>query len=125
MKMNVKATGIELTPAILSYAEKRLMKVGKYLDGDPVMAVEIGKSSQHHKQGDVFRAEVRIAGSGNDFYAEKQATDLYAAIDQVQTEVIHEITKTKGRRRELLRRGQRAIKDMAKGFPWIGRRPDK
>lgn len=116
MKMNIKATGIELTPAISSYAEKRLMKVGKFLDGDPVMSVELGKSTQHHKQGEVFRAEVRISGSGANYYAAKESQDLYAAIDEVKDEVIHEITKTKGKKRELVRRGQRAFKDLARGL---------
>lgn len=120
MKINIKATGMDLTPAIFDYTNKRMEKLGKYLEtGDPVVAIELGKSTHHHKHGEVFRAEVRISGSGTNYYAVKEATDLYAAIDEVRDEVIQEITKSVGKKRELLRRGERAIKDMVRGFPWI------
>ncbi|MBX4195538.1 ribosome-associated translation inhibitor RaiA [Candidatus Parcubacteria bacterium] len=118
MKMNIKATGIELTPEILSYAEKRLSKVRKYLAdaSDPVMAVELGRNTNHHKQGEVFRAEVRIAGGGADFYASRETSDLYRAIDEVKDEIVREVTRVKGKRRHLLRHGGRVIKDMMRGF---------
>ena len=120
MKINIKATGIELTPAISSYVEKRLAKIEKYLGSmDSVFAIELGRITQHHKHGEVYKAEVKISGAGANYYAVKESSDLYAAIDEVRDEVIHEITKDKGKRRELLRRGQRAIKDIARGFPWI------
>ncbi|MBX4198732.1 ribosome-associated translation inhibitor RaiA [Candidatus Parcubacteria bacterium] len=122
MKTNFKATGIELTPAILDYAEKRFAKIGQYLEGDNhVMSVELGKTTQHHKQGNVFRAEVRISGGGADFYAARESTDLFASIDEVKDEIISEINKVKGKRRSLMRRGGRAVKDMIRGFPWFGR----
>lgn len=120
MRLNIKATGIELTPDILSYAEKRLLKVEKYLEAtDPLMAVELGRITEHHRQGAIYRAEVRISGAGTDFYASKDAFDLYEAIDLVKDEIIHEITKVKGKKRSLMKRGGRAVKDMAKGFPWV------
>lgn len=120
MKMNVKATGIELTPSILAYAEKRLDKIEKYLEGgDHIIAVELGKSTNHHKQGDIFRAEIRITGGGANFYATRESEDLYASIDEVRDEIIAEITKDKGKRRSLMRKGGRMIKDMSKGFPWV------
>ncbi|MBX4189086.1 ribosome-associated translation inhibitor RaiA [Candidatus Parcubacteria bacterium] len=122
MNINTKATGIELTPAISAYIDKRLQGVEKYLNNKAAyMQVEVGRSTGHHKQGEVFRAEVRIAGDGADYYAVKEAEDLYAAIDMVKDEVVQEIKKAKGKKRELLRRGQRAIKDMVKGFPWLRR----
>jgi ribosomal subunit interface protein len=120
MKMNIKATGIELTPELFAYAEKRLSKVEKYLNiSDPVMAVELGRVTQHHKQGDVFRAEVRISGGGADYYAAKEAHDLRVAIDEVEDEVISEVNKDKGRRLSMMRRGGRMMKDAMKGFPWV------
>ena len=121
MKTNIKGTGIELTPAISSYAEKRLSKITKFLSDDPLVSIKLGKMTQHHKHGEVFRAEIRISGSGQNYYASKEATDLYAAIDEVQGEVMQEITKDKGKRESLMRRGGRAFKDTLRGFPWFGR----
>lgn len=120
MRFNIKATGMELTPELLIYAEKRLDKVDKYLDApDPVMAVELGRVTEHHKQGAIFRAEVRISGSGADFYAAKEAFDIREAIDLVKDEIIHEISKVRGKKRSLMKRGGRTVKDMMRGFPWV------
>lgn len=120
MKTNIKATGMELTPAILDYAEKKFAKIGQFIEGDNhVVAVELGRSTNHHKQGDIFRAEVRISGGGADFYAARESDDLYRSIDEVRDEIIAEITKVKGKRENLMRRGGRQFKDMMRGFPWF------
>ncbi len=119
MKTNIKATNIELTDAIREYALKRLSKLEKYLSEDVVVSVELGKTSDHHKQGEIFRAEVRVAGGGMDQYVSRESDNLYTAIDQVENDIVQEITKDKDKKRGLMRRGQRAIKDMVRGFPWI------
>ena len=82
----------------------------------PTMYVELGKESNHHKSGDIFRAEVRIGGAGQNFYAVSLAPDLYAAIDAVKDEIIREITKIKGKREALMRKGGRMIKNAMRYF---------
>lgn len=118
MKINIKATGIELTPAIRNYAEKKVSSLEKYFREKPdaVAAIEVGKSTQHHKSGTVFRAEVRIMGQGLNLYAVAENADLYAAIDDVKDEIARTLTHEKGKREALYRRGARAIKNMAKGL---------
>jgi ribosomal subunit interface protein len=120
MNLNFKGTGIELTEAIKAYIEKRFNSLDKYLiNKSAQVQVEVGRVTAHHKHGEIFRAEVQISGDGANYYAVKEAEDLYAAIDMVKDEVIQEIKKTQGKKREMLRRGQRAIKNMVKGFPWF------
>jgi len=118
MNIQIKCAGIELTPAIGNYVEKRLGSIKKYFEEAkmPNMFVELGKESNHHKQGEVFRAEVRIGGAGQDFYAVSLAEDLYAAIDKVKDEVVREITKTKGKRETMMRKGGKMIKDAMRYF---------
>jgi ribosomal subunit interface protein len=118
MNINIKGTGIELTDAISEYVYKKISSVGKYLKNKDGVStqVEVGKTTKHHKSGDVFRAEVRITGAGNDLYAVSEADDLYTAVDLVEGEVSRKIIDTKSRHIRLLRRGQRAIKDMLKGL---------
>jgi putative sigma-54 modulation protein len=118
MNIQIKGTGIELTPAISAYVDKRLDSVEKYFEkgGMPNMFVEIGKASGHHKSGEIFRAEVRIGGAGQDVYAVSNAVDLYAAIDMVKDEIVREITKVKGKRETLMRKGGRMIKDAMRYF---------
>lgn len=126
MKINVKATGIELTPAISSYVEKKISHIGKYLPAqagldkrnspDIVAQVEVGRSTRHHKTGNIFRAEVHITGGGFDLYAVSEMEDLYAAIDIVKDEIAHNILQLKGKRETLTRRGAKIMKNIMKGI---------
>lgn len=119
MKINIKATGIALTPAISDYVQKKISSIEKYLDKDStdtVAQVEVGKSTRHHKAGNIFRAEVHLVGAGLDLYAFSEQTDLYAAIDLVRDEVMHSLVQKKGKHETLARRGARLIKNAMKGF---------
>ncbi len=118
MRINIKATGIELTPAITSYAEKKIASIEKYFASSPdaVVRVEVGKISRHHKSGPVFRAEAHVIGAGLDLYAVSEQPDLYSAIDLVKDDLAHKLTHEKGKRWARSKRGAKAIKDMIKGL---------
>jgi len=120
MKINIKATGIELTQAISDYVYKRISSVEKYLDRknsqDAVAQVEVGKSTRHHKSGNVFRAEVHITGVGVDLYAVSVMEDLYAAIDVVKDEMVQNVLQLKGKRETLTRKGAKMMKNILKGI---------
>lgn len=118
MKINIKGTGIELTPAITSYVEKKISAIEKYTHAHPnvVVQVEVGKQSQHHKSGDVFHAEVHLIGEGLDLYAASNQSDLYAAIDLVKDEVVQKLVSGKDKSQTLMRRGAQRVKNMMRGF---------
>ena len=119
MKINIKATGIELTVAISSYVQKKIFSIEKYLDKNNVNVVaqvEVGKSTKHHKTGNVFRAEVHIIGDSLDLYAVSEMENLYAAIDIVKDEIVHNLLQSKGKRQTLARRGAEIMKNMMKGI---------
>lgn len=116
---NVKATQMDLTPAISDYVEKRVNMIDKVIDPNDTSAsvfVEVGKTTQHHKEGDFFFAEMNVHIAGRDFRAMVEKDDLYAAIDEVKDEVIREIVGYKNRRRTMVRRGGAAIKNILKGI---------
>jgi putative sigma-54 modulation protein len=119
MNINIKATGIELTPAIYDYAEKKVSSIKKYLGKDSekvVISVEVGKITQHHKSGEVFRAEVHITGAGHDVYAASEEEDLYASIDKVKDEITRELVSKKEKSFTMAKKGGQAIKNMMKGL---------
>jgi len=124
MKINIKATGIELTDAISDYVNKKISALDKYLENHPeaVVQVEVGKSTKHHRSGDVFLAEVHVTGQGLDLYALSEKSDLYAAIDLVKDEIVQNILSVKTKKETLTRRGARAIKEMMRGFNFFRRR---
>ena len=119
MKINIKATGMELTPAISSYVHKKVSSIEKYIDKnstDVVAQVEVGKSTRHHKSGNIFRAEVHITGGNLDLYAVSETDNLYAAIDIVKDEIVHNALQLKGKRETLARKGAGMVKDMMRGL---------
>jgi ribosomal subunit interface protein len=123
MKINTKATGISLTPSISEYIEKKIEMLQKFFqDEDVLVNVEVGRTTKHHKSGDIFRAEIQIVMDGQTYYAVSETEDLYSAIDEVKDEIAHELASKKKKTLHLLRRGGVQIKNLLKGIVNIGDR---
>lgn len=121
MKINIKATGISLTPSITEYINKKLGMLEKFFLGEDVLvSIEVGRTTRHHKSGDIFRAEIRISASGEEYYSVSETEDLYAAIDEVKDEIVHELTTKRKKAFHLLRRGGAQIKNLLKGIREVG-----
>lgn len=123
MNIDIKNTNITLTPAISDYIYKRLDKIKKIIGDDSALQcdVELGRTTEHHNKGDIFRAEIHIVGSGKNLYASSQKEDLYTAIDEVQDQILRELKTDKEKKISLVRRGGARVKAMAKGlWSWGG-----
>ena len=116
--VNIKATNFSLTPSIEDYVQKKVASLEKFLKNteSTLVNVEVGKTTRHHKSGDVFRAEIHIQAAGEEFYATIDKDDLYAAIDEVRDEVVREMTSSRKKALRLLRKGGQKIKNFLKGF---------
>src|SRR3989344_7857334 len=116
MNIKIKTTALTLTPAISEYIEKRLSSIKKFFQNDTTSKcdIELAKTSRHHKQGEIFRAEVHIIAKGVNFYASAEKEDLYMAIDTVRDEVLREVKTSNEKRRSLARHGGAEIKNIIK-----------
>ncbi len=118
MKINIKATNIELTPAIKAYIEEKIGSLKKFIrvrDPDSTQAwVEVGMTTRHHHSGNIFRAEIqfRLPRFDKGIRTESNQSDLYAAIDVARDRMKRELLKIKGRKMSLVKRGARAIKNL-------------
>lgn len=122
MNINIKATSMDLTSAINDYVNKRLSAIEKFIkEGEMIAYVEVGKTTNHHNKGEIFRAEFNIEISGVKFYAVSEKEDLYKAVDVVKEEIVRQITKDKDRKQTLFKRGAKSVKKMLKGIS--GRNP--
>lgn len=81
--IEIVATHIELTDAIRLYVEEKLGSLEKFCERySPCdVAVEVGKTSEHHNKGKIFRAEFTVTIPGTTLRVECVEEDLYAAID--------------------------------------------
>ncbi len=118
MNINIKTTNFSLTEAISDYASKRLEAISALVKDDPAVQcdIELARTTNHHKNGDVFKAEIHIVGKDKDLYASCEEEDLYKAIDMVRDEMLREVKNTKEKRQSLIRRGGAKLKDIMRGI---------
>lgn len=117
MNIKIRAKGFDLTPAVEEYVNRKVSSLEKFLGmRDNILCeVEIGKTTNHHKSGDIFRAEVNIVEPGNgQIFAEAEEVDIYTAIDVVRDEAERAIVSRKTKRDTLVRRGGAVIKSLLK-----------
>jgi putative sigma-54 modulation protein len=120
MRHNIKTTDFSMTPAIKDYVEKRVDHLDKFVNPDQkelsMCYIEIGKTTNHHKNGELFRAEFTIHIGGKSFRAESEEEDLYAALDKVAEEMTEELKSFKDKKVSFVRRGGAKIKSIIKSF---------
>jgi putative sigma-54 modulation protein len=118
MKINTKATGITITPSISEYIEKKIGMLEKFFkkEEEVLVNVEVGRTTRHHKSGDIFRAEIQIVFGGKNYYAAAETPDLYASIDEVKDEISYKLSGEKKKSLHLFRRGGAKIKNLLKSI---------
>lgn len=100
MNINLKATNLELTPAIRAYVEKKLEAAEKYLGQQKVVNcdVEVELITHHHHKGEIFRAEINLQLPHDLLRVERTADDLYKAVDELKDHLAELIKRHKEKR---------------------------
>ena len=105
MKINVRGKNIEVTPALIEYAEKRLSKLDKHFDDKTDVQVVLSVIRDDHI------VEVTVNVNGLMLRAEESTGDMYASIDLVVEKLERQIKKYKTRMTRSLR--QRGVRIMS------------
>ena len=120
MRHNIKTTDFSLTPAIKDYLEKRVEHLDKFVSSEnkdvAMCYVEIGKTTNHHKSGELFRTELTIHIGSKSLRAESTQEDLYAAIDVATEGMTEELKSFKDKKGSMIKKGGAEIKKMIKGL---------
>ena len=119
MRINEKGTNMQITPEIKDYLYKKLAHLEKFLnlaDDSILCDVELGKISQHHKGGDVFRTEINLHITGKNLRAVSEMDTLFASIDIAKDDIVRDLQINKDKKVSLMRRGGAKIKNMLKGI---------
>jgi ribosomal subunit interface protein len=120
----VKGLHMELTPAIDEAVDKVVVTLDKHVAADDTSAlvqVELGRHSNHHRTGDVFRAEINFHSRHGNLRAEAETSDLYAALAMAKDEILGSLRANKSKRIDFVRRHAVRFKNMIKGLPWTGK----
>jgi putative sigma-54 modulation protein len=97
MTINIIHHNIELTPASKEYTEEKMRSVLKYFDSITHMDVEVGIKNLHQQKGKIYECKAIVQIGGEVLKMEKEADDLYKAIDKVKDHLRVELTKYKGK----------------------------
>jgi len=121
--VKIKTTNLDFTPALKDYVNKKIASLEKFLkhysdqSGELIFDVEIGKTTMHHKSGNVFRAEMNFTAGSVHLRSEAEKEDLYAAIDEAKDEMKRTLRRKKSRQIDFIKRGGARMKDFVRGFP--------
>ncbi len=117
MNTIIKGINIEVTDSIYSYIRKRVQGLSKFFSHeDTQVEVEVGKITKHHKNGEVYKADISISMGGKKFFASSAKENLYSAIDTVKEEAARSLRHNKDRSQTLFKRGALSVKKMVKGI---------
>ena len=108
METSIKATDLELTPALKKYAQDKINSLVKFLPGLTHAWVELQRTTKHHHKGEVWRAEANLHAPQHLIRAEAKATDIYAAIDLMKDGLRRELKSLKDKRTSALRGARRS-----------------
>lgn len=116
LNKQIKITGMEMTPSIQDYVHKKVDALTKFIDTEveALAEIEIGRTTNHHHKGDVYKAEINLTLGKDRFRADVTESDLYTAIDMMKDRIVEEVATKKDKNHSLIRKEQKEIKDALK-----------
>lgn len=123
MNIIIKGTNLELHNDLKDYAEEKIGGLKKFMEGidlggNRVIArIELAKTTQHHQQGDIYKAEVNLQLPKKMFRSVVESDDIYKAIDDVKDELKIMINEYKAEKIDQSRKGHKVIKDLKRISP--------
>lgn len=116
MRANIRQKNIEVTPALREYIEEKIICVAeKFLQDKastdlPILDVEVERTTDHHRKGDVYRVAAKLCAGKQCFYANAHGADIRMACDFLEGELQREMYSRKNRVSAMFRRGARIFK---------------
>ncbi len=117
MNIRIHSPQLPVTPEVEEYVLKRITPLGKLIsDQSVVCEIELAKTTNHHKSGDIFKAEVNMVLPDKHIYLVSEKEDVYQAIDALREQLDLTLSTRKEKKQTLFRRGALKIKDMIKNL---------
>ena len=114
MDIKIKTTDYQMTPEVSDYLNEKIATLEKHVspDGPPARCeIEVGRSVGHHREGEVWRAEMQIIRGAERLRAESTGESVNAAIDAAKDEILRQLRHVKGKRFATMRRAGKKVKD--------------
>ena len=121
VKKILKGTSITLTPAIETAVDKIVTALDTYVSPDDTSAlaeIEVGRTTHHHRSGEIFRAEINFHSRLGHVRVESEKEDLYVALSTVKDEILEVLRSKKSKKVTFVRKSGLKLKNMLKGLSW-------
>ncbi len=121
VKKILKGTGLELSPAIEAAVDRIIEALDKHVeptDTSALAEIEVSKTTNHHRSGDIFRAEINFRSRVGSLRVESEKEDLYTALAEAKDELIETLRSKKAKKIDFVRKSGQKLKSMLKGLPW-------
>lgn len=118
MQIHFKGTNYELPAPITALARKKVEGLQKYLGKDRENArayVDLGKETEAHANGKIWRADINFDADGTRFYAKAVEESIEKAIDKAVNELASELRTARKREQSLMKKGGSIIKSLMRG----------
>lgn len=103
MKINIKATNLDLTPIIRDYIEEKIGSLAHFLKrfemkSEIEVFIEIAQTTKHHRHGNILYAEATIPLGKKILRAEHSSDNIKTAINKIKDELQQQIKKYKDKK---------------------------
>lgn len=102
MRTTIKSTNIEATDALREYIELKFSPLDRLVgsfeqEGEIVLNIEVARTTNHHKKGEVYYVEVTATVNGKTLRIEQNDDEMRKAIDSAKDRFKMEIQRFKER----------------------------
>ena len=119
MQIHFKGTNYDLPANITELARKKVESLAKYIGESRENArayVHLGKETEAHQNGRIWRADINFDSEGSRFYAKAVEENIEKAIDKSVSELARELQTARKRQQSLVKKGGGVIKSLMRGL---------
>lgn len=123
MNIIIKGTNLELHEELKDYVNEKIGGLKKFMEGidfeggGVIARVELAKTTAHHQQGDIYKAEVNLELPRKMIRSTVERDEIYKAIDDVKDELRVSISEYKNEKIDNGRRERKIFKDLSRISP--------
>jgi ribosomal subunit interface protein len=114
MKLYIQSyNNFEITDTIDQFVKSKFSLLKKIIHDDSSECfVSLGRTTNHQKQGEVYRVFVELKKGKENFQVEENHEDLYAAIDIAKDTIEYKVTSRSQKKRSVFKKAAVAFKNL-------------
>lgn len=109
MNISIKTKNMSLSDELRDFINEKLSSLEKYVpekEGREILAeVCVGKTTNHHQKGDIYKAEIIISFDGEVHRIQEERDYVHVAIDEAKDEMERHLRRAKNKKRNIFRKG--------------------